>query len=107
MDNGKLYQCHMAASCTYHRPTVISCCSTTAEKSLYLKEKYRKFSGEKNHQDIGPLVEKKTERATGLGRRTKDWIEKRNQVRALRFQTGEWTSDIPRPLFEAKIIIKE
>ena len=44
-------------------------CSTTAEKSLYLKEKYWKISGEKNHQDIGPLVEKKRPNEQ------QDWVE--------------------------------
>ena len=44
----------------------------------------------------GQQAEKdKTERVTGLGRRTIEEIAKRNQVTALRFQTGGKTSDIP------------
>ena len=38
----------------------------------------------------------KTERVTGLDRRTREEIaKKRNQMTALRFQTGGETSDIP------------
>ena len=37
----------------------------------------------------------KTERKTGLGRRTKEETAKWNQMTALRFQTGGETSDIP------------
>ena len=37
----------------------------------------------------------KTERVTGLGRRTKEEIVKWNQMTALRFQTEGKTSDIP------------
>ena len=37
----------------------------------------------------------KTERVTGLGRRTREEIAKWNQMTALRFQTGGETSDIP------------
>ena len=37
----------------------------------------------------------KTERVTGLGRRTREEIAKWNQLTALRFPTGGRTSDIP------------
>ena len=37
----------------------------------------------------------KTERVTGLGRRTRDKIVKWNQMTPLRFQTGGETSGIP------------
>ena len=37
----------------------------------------------------------KTERVTGLGRRTRKEIVKWNQMTALRFQAGWETSDIP------------
>ena len=37
----------------------------------------------------------KTERVTGLGRRTREEIARWNQMTALRFQTGGETSDIP------------
>ena len=39
--------------------------------------------------------EDKTERLTGLGRRTREQIAKWNQMTALRFQTVGETSDIP------------
>ena len=37
----------------------------------------------------------KTEEVRGLGRKRRDEIGKRNEMTALRFQTGEETSDIP------------
>ena len=37
----------------------------------------------------------KTERVTGLGRRTREAIAKWNQMTALRLQTGGKTADIP------------
>ena len=49
-------------------------------------------------QKKGPAGRKKDEtgRVTGLGRRTREEIAKRrNQMTALRFQTGGETSDIP------------
>ena len=49
----------------------------------------------------GQAEKDKTERVTGLGRRTREEIAKWNQVTALRFQTG---GDIrhPRPPFGGK-----
>ena len=49
---------------------------------------------------MGKKAEKdKTERETGLGRRTREEIQKSGiKLTALRFQTGE-TSETPRPLF--------
>ena len=48
-------------------------------------------------QENGPADRKKnnTERVIGLGRKTREEIEQWNQMTALRFQTGEETSDIP------------
>ena len=37
----------------------------------------------------------KKERVIGLGRKTREETEQWNQMTALRFQTGEETSDIP------------
>ena len=49
------------------------------------------FSGEKIRR-MGQWTEKnKTEKVTGLGRRTRDEIVKRNQMTALRFQLDEKT----------------
>ena len=39
----------------------------------------------------------KTERVTGVGRKTREEIAKWNKIIALRFQTGGETSDIPPP----------
>ena len=47
-------------------------------------------------QENGPAGRKKdkTERITGLGRKTREETVKRNQMTALGFQTGGKTSDI-------------
>ena len=81
MHNSK-YHCHMAACCTYHRPTYFSSLlNRSHKKSLSLNEKYRRvfWQAEKD----------KIERVTGLGRRTREEIAQWNQMTALRFQTGE------------------
>ena len=60
---------------------------------------FGEFSGEKKSQENGPLEEKKrkkkkndkTERARGLGRKTREKIGKGNHMTALRFQTGGYT----------------
>ena len=58
-------------------------------------------AGEEN----GPKAEKdKTEIVTGLGRRTREEIQKSGiKLAALRFQTEGKTSEIPRPPFGGKI----
>ena len=49
-----------------------------------------------SRQEAGPKAKKeKTEGATGLGRKTREQIERWNQMTALRFQTGEKTSETP------------
>ena len=66
-------------------------------KKAYLVTKILKNFLEKVFRRKGQQVENdKTERVTGLGRRTKEKIAKWNQMTALRFQTG---GDIrhPRP----------
>ena len=59
------------------------------KKVYFLMSDIKEFSGEKG-QENGPLASKEdeTERATGVGRRTRDEIAKWNQMTALRFQTG-------------------
>ena len=90
MHNSK-YQSHMAACCTNHRPTYFSRLlnSKHTHKKAYLFTKniggifWKKFSR------MDQQAEKdKTERVTGLGRRTREEIAKWNQMTALRFQTG-------------------
>ena len=84
MHNSK-YQCHMAACCTYHRPT---------SPRLLNRENIEEFS--EKSQENWPAGRKKdrTESATGHGRGTREEIVKWNQMTALKFQRGE-TSDIP------------
>ena len=49
----------------------------------------KNFLGEKKFRRKGKQAERdKTERVTGLGRRTREEIAKWNQMTALRFQTG-------------------
>ena len=66
----------------------------------------------KKFRKKGQQVEKgKTERVTGLGRRTREEIAKWNQMTALRFQTGGGDIRHPRPPFggarAAKFEIKQ
>ena len=51
------------------------------------------FSGKSSEERTSR--QKKTERVTELGRRTRQVTAKWNQMTALRFQTGWETSDIP------------
>ena len=55
------------------------------------------FSGKKFRRKGQQAENDKTERVTGLGRRTREEIAKWNQMTALRFQTGGrgGPSDIP------------
>ena len=88
MHNGK-YQCHMAASCTYHRPTIISCCSTRAiQKSLTLNEKYLSFLEKKSGEWTISRKMTKQKEQEDLAEKTREEIGKRNHMTALRFQTG-------------------
>ena len=58
-------------------------------KNAYQRKILEEFSGELV-QENGPAgrKKKKTEKVTGLGRRTREEIVKWNQMTALRFQTG-------------------
>ena len=65
-------------------------------KKAYLLTKNIEFSGTEFRRKGQQAENDKTERVTGLGRRTREEIAKWNQMTALRFQTGGGeTSDIP------------
>ena len=100
MHNSK-YQCHMAACCTYHRPTYFSQLlnrSHTKKNSL-LRENIEEFSGKSSEQWASSQTKKdKTERRTGLGRKTGEEIAKWNQMTALRFLTGRKHQTSPASL---------
>ena len=65
------------------------------KKAHLLTKNIEELSGKKSGEWTIRQKKKKTERATGLGRRTREEIAKWNQMIALRFQTGGETSDIP------------
>ena len=65
------------------------------EKAYLLTNTIEEFSGKKFRRRTSTQKKEKTEKVTGLGRRKRDVIAKWNQMTALRFQTGEETSDIP------------
>ena len=65
------------------------------KKTYLLTKNIEEFSGKKFRIKGQQAEKNKTERVTGLGRRTRGKIAKWNQMRALRFQTGGETSDIP------------
>ena len=64
------------------------------KKAYLLTKNIEEFSG-KSLEDPQQAENDKTERVTGLVRRTREAIAKWNQMTALRFQTGGKTSDIP------------
>ena len=75
-------------------PTNLLLLAATQEsykKSLSLNEKFRR-KGQQAEND-------KTDRVTGLGRRTREEIAKWNQTTALRFQTGGGDIRHPWPPF--------
>ena len=57
------------------------------KKSLSLDKKIEEFSGKSLEERASMQKKDKTERVTGLGRRTREEIAKWNQMTALRFQT--------------------
>ena len=82
-----------AAHTTYH---LLSAQEEPHNKSLMLNEKlrifWRKKEGKKKTSGEWTISRKMTTRqkeSRGLGRKTKEEIGKRNQMTALRFQTGE------------------
>ena len=58
------------------------------KKNLSLNEKYSRIFWKKFKRKGRQAENDKTERVTGLGRRTREEIAKWNQMTALRFQTG-------------------
>ena len=65
-------------------------------KKAYLSTKNIEEFSEKRFRRKGQQAGKdKTERVTGLGRKTRKEIVKWNQMTALRFRRGGETSDIP------------
>ena len=83
MHNGK-YQCHMAASCTYHLPSSPICSTRAIQKILTLNEKYLSFL-EKKSPENGPLAEKLQHRKSKRNRqkKTREETGKGNQMTAL------------------------
>ena len=69
------------------------------KKSLSLNEKYRRIFRKKFRRKDQQAEKDKTDRVTGLGRRTREEIAKGNQMTALRFQTGGGDIRHPRPPF--------
>ena len=58
------------------------------KKAYLLTKNIEEFSGKKFRRKGQQAENDKTERVTGLGRRTREEIAKWNQMTALRFQTG-------------------
>ena len=65
------------------------------KKAYVLTKNINEFSGKSSGEWTSRQKKEKTERVTGLGRRTREEIATWNQVTALRFKTGGETSDIP------------
>ena len=71
-----------------------NCLLLTAKQEPYKKKAYlltkniEELSGKKFRRKDQQAENDKTERVTGLGRRTREEIAKWNQTTALRFQTG-------------------
>ena len=78
----------MAACSTRHTTNQLAANRNHTKKSTsQLIKIVEEYFGEKSQ--IWPLAEKKGgERARGVGRRTREEIDKWNQMTALRFQTG-------------------
>ena len=80
------YQCKMHIPLTIYN-------LTDGQKEPYQKQQQQhnenvgEISGEKKSKENGPLAENaKTERAIGLGRKTREEIGNGNQITALRFR---------------------
>ena len=87
------------AAHTTDQITSPNCKTGAIQKSLSLNEKYWKNFLEKVQENGSASRRKdKTERVTGLGRKTRKEIVKRNQMTALRFHTGG-DNRHPRPPF--------
>ena len=80
-----------------------NCLLLTAKQEPYKKadlltKNIEEFSGKKFSRKGQQAQNDKTERVTGLGRRTSEEIAKWNQMTALRFQTGERHQTSPASL---------
>ena len=98
MHDGK-YQCHMAASCTYHLPSSPSCSTRAIQKSITLYEKYLRVFLEKKSGEW--TISRKMTRKKGQeaeAEKTRGEIGKGNQMMAQRFQTGR-EHEHPQPPF--------
>ena len=65
------------------------------KKAYLLKKNMRRIFWKKFRRKGQKAEKDKTEKVTGLSRRTRQEIAKWNQMTALRFPTGGETSDIP------------
>ena len=82
-----------------------NCWTGAIQKSLSLNEKYWRIFLKKFRRKGQQAENDKTERVTGLGRRTREELAKWNQMTALRFQTGGRHQTSPAslwPLLEKK-----
>ena len=68
------------------------------KKAYLLTKNIEQFSGKSLEERASRQKKNKTERVTGLGRRTREEPAKRNQMTALRFQTGERHQTSPASL---------
>ena len=89
MHNSK-HQRHTAARHTHYRPTHPSQLlnRSRTKKAYLLTKNIEEFSGKKFKRKGQQAEKDKTERATGLDRRTSEETAKWNQMTALKFQTG-------------------
>ena len=80
-------------------PTITAISSTFTERLVSTREE---FSSPSSVSPLGLRVDvnnnndNNNNRARGLGSETKEEVGKRNQMTALRFETGGIASDIPR-----------
>ena len=74
-----------------------------AKQELYKTKNIEEFSGKNSGEWTGRQKKDKTERVTGLGRRTRQQTVEWNQMTALRFQTGGRHQTSPASLQGAKV----
>ena len=104
--NKKFFKCITAntsaiwqhAAHTTDQLTSPSCSTGAMQNSKPLNEKYWRIFWKKFKRIDRPAEKDKTERVTGLGRRTREEIAKWNQMTALRFQTGRRLQTSPASL---------
>ena len=76
-----------------------NCWTVAIQKSVFLNEKYWRIFWKKFRRKGQQAENDKTERVTGLGRRTREEIAKWNQMTALRSQTGGRHQTFPASLW--------